>query len=67
MIGYIRQLLEGEDLISVASNAALAYLALVVAFSDCGLLQIDWAPRILIEVGQREFEVSPAVPFPIPD
>ena len=67
MIGYIRQLLGGEDPISVASNAALAYLALVVAFSDRGLLRLNWAPRILIEVGKKEFEVSPVVPVQIPD
>jgi hypothetical protein len=62
MIGYIRQLLDGEDSASIAANAALAYLALVVAFSDRSLLQISWAPCILIEVGEKEFEVSPVDP-----
>jgi hypothetical protein len=52
---------------SVASNAALAYLTLVVAFSNFSLQWINWAPHILIEVGQREFEVSLVVPFPMPD
>jgi hypothetical protein len=35
---------------------AVAYLALMTAFAQKGLLQVDWAPRLLIEAEAREFE-----------
>jgi hypothetical protein len=59
MVGYIRQLVDTQDGRVVAHNAALAYLALIIAFSDRGLLEVAWAPRLLIEVDNQEFEVSP--------
>lgn len=59
MIGYVQQLVNHQEPQVVAGNAALAYLALITAFSDRGLLQVDWAPRIVIEVDSKEFEVSP--------
>jgi hypothetical protein len=58
MVGYIRQLVDSQDSRAVAHNAATAYLALIVAFSDRGLLEVAWAPRLLIEVDNQEFEVS---------
>ena len=56
---YLQHLVEGPEAEVVARNAALAYLALITAFAEKGLLQIDWAPRLLIEAGNREFEASP--------
>jgi hypothetical protein len=58
MMRYVQHLVEGPEAEVVARNAALAYLALITAFAEKGLLQIDWAPRLLIEVRNREFEVS---------
>jgi hypothetical protein len=58
MMSYVQHLVEGPEAEVVARNAALAYLAVITAFAEKGLLQIDWAPRLLIEVGNREFEVS---------
>jgi hypothetical protein len=58
MMRYVRRLVEGPEPEVVAQNAVLAYLALMTAFAEEGLLQIDWAPRLLIEVGNRDFEVS---------
>jgi hypothetical protein len=58
MMRYVQHLVEGPEAEVVAQNAALAYLALITAFAEKDLLQIDWAPRLLIEVGNREFEVS---------
>jgi hypothetical protein len=58
MMRYVQHLVEGPEAEVVARNAALAYLALITAFAEKGLLQIDWAPRLLIEVGNQEFEVS---------
>jgi hypothetical protein len=58
MMRYVQHLVEGPETEVVARNAALAYLALITAFAEKGLLQIDWAPRLLIEVGNQEFEVS---------
>ncbi|RSH95819.1 hypothetical protein EHS25_000912 [Saitozyma podzolica] len=54
---YVQQLVDPEAEV-VARNAALAYLALITAFAEKGLLQIDWAPRLLIEVGNGEFEIN---------
>jgi hypothetical protein len=58
MMSYVEHLVEGPEAEIIARNAALAYLALITAFAEKGLLQIDWAPRLLIEVGNRGFEVS---------
>jgi hypothetical protein len=58
MMRYVQRLVEGPEPEVVAQNAVLAYLALMTAFAEEGLLQIDWAPRLLIEVGNRDFEVS---------
>jgi hypothetical protein len=58
MMRYVEQFVEGREAEAFASNAALAYLALITAFSQKGLLQVDWAPRLLIEAGGLEFEVS---------
>jgi hypothetical protein len=54
MVGYIRQLVEGQDSRGVAYNAVTTYLALIVAFSDRGLLEVAWAPRLLIEEDNQE-------------
>jgi hypothetical protein len=57
-VTYVEHLVEGPEAEIIARNAALAYLALITAFAEKGLLQIDRAPRVLIEVGNRGFEVS---------
>jgi hypothetical protein len=51
MMSHVQHLVEGPEAEVVARNAALAYLALITAFAEKGLLQIDWAPRLLIEAG----------------
>ncbi|RSH89897.1 hypothetical protein EHS25_001883 [Saitozyma podzolica] len=58
MMSYVEHLVEGPEAEIIARNAALAYLALITAFAEKGLLQIDRAPRVLIEVGNRGFEAS---------
>ncbi|RSH83671.1 hypothetical protein EHS25_005575 [Saitozyma podzolica] len=58
MMRYVQHLVEGPEAGVAARNAALAYLALITAFAEKGLLQIDWAPRLLIEVGNREFGIN---------
>ncbi|GFZ44318.1 hypothetical protein JCM24511_02040 [Saitozyma sp. JCM 24511] len=68
MMRYVQHLVEGPEAEVVDRNAALAYLALITAFVEKGLLQIDWAPRLLIEVGDREFEINldgPENPNPV--
>ena len=40
-----------------ARNASLIYLAVISAFSAERLLQVAWALRLLIDIGEREFEV----------
>jgi hypothetical protein len=54
----VQHLVEGHEAEVVPRNAALAYLALITGFAEKGLLHVDWAPRLVIEVGEREFEVS---------
>jgi hypothetical protein len=55
---YAEHLVEGREAEAITSNASLAYLALITEFSQKGLLQLDWAPRLLIEAGGWEFEVN---------
>ncbi|WOO86350.1 uncharacterized protein LOC62_08G009831 [Vanrija pseudolonga] len=57
MIGYIRQLVSGTDGRVVSRNAALAYLGIITAFADRGLLEVGWAPRLLIDIEGKEFEI----------
>ena len=58
MRDYIARLLETPDPQETAHNAAMAYLTLITAFVDKGLLECMWAPRIVIDVGLQEYEGS---------
>ena len=40
-----------------AKNAAVAYRALITGLVEGGMMEIEWAPIIVVEVGDREFEV----------
>ena len=57
LMRYINRLLEGDVAEHVARNASLLYLALVTGFVENDLLQEAWAPRIIINVGNQEYEV----------
>jgi hypothetical protein len=37
---------------------------MITAFAERGLLQTDWAPRLVIDVEGREFEVSEKISLP---
>jgi hypothetical protein len=64
MMRYVQHLVEGDEPNAVARNAALVYLAIITAFAERGLLQTDWAPRLVIDVEGREFEVSEKLSLP---
>lgn len=55
---YISYLVGGSDRQLAAHNASLAYLSLMHAFAEEGLLQLAWAPRLIIDVGGQEHEVG---------
>jgi hypothetical protein len=54
---YIRHLVAVSDKAAAAHNASLAYLAMMHAFAEEGLLRLAWAPRLVIDLGEKEFEV----------
>jgi hypothetical protein len=43
---------------SVAHNAALTYLAMITAFQQAKLVELDWVPVLAIDVGDTEYQVS---------
>jgi len=68
MIRYIRHVLDRHDPREIAHNAALVYLAMFTAFRDTKLLELDWAPSLSLDIGDREYEivishVSPVTTF----
>ena len=58
MIRFVQAFVSCPEPELAASNAALAYRALITGFANQGLMEIEWAPRIIIERGGAEFEVS---------
>jgi hypothetical protein len=57
---YIAHLVAGADRQVAAHNASLAYLALMQGFAAEGLLQLAWAPRLVFDLGEQEYEASQA-------
>jgi len=57
MIRYIRHVLDRHDPGEIAHHAALVYLAMFTAFRDAKLLELDWAPSLSLDIGDREFEI----------
>jgi len=57
MIRYIRHALDRHDPGEIAHNAALIYLAMFTAFRDAKLLELDWAPSLSLDIGDREYEI----------
>jgi hypothetical protein len=58
MIRYIKGLISIPDRAAAVRNAALAYMALVTAFSEGNFTQIAWAPSFVIELDSQEYEVN---------
>jgi hypothetical protein len=54
---YIAHLIAAPDKQIAARNASLAYLALMQAFAAEGLLQLAWAPHVVLDLGEQEYEV----------
>jgi hypothetical protein len=57
MIKYIRRLISVSDPEAAAMNAATAYLALITAFPDEKVIQVAWAPSLVVELDSQEYEV----------
>jgi hypothetical protein len=57
MIRYIRHVLDRDDPGEIAHHAALVYLAMFTAFRDAKLLELDWAPSLSLDIGDREYEI----------
>ena len=57
LVRYARHLTGGPDTDTSARNASVVYLAVITAFAAGGLMQVEWAPRLLIDINEREFEV----------
>jgi hypothetical protein len=53
---YIAHLVAAPNI--TARNASLAYLALIQAFAMEGQLQLAWAPHVVLDFGEQEYEVS---------
>jgi hypothetical protein len=58
MIRYIKALITVPDPAAAVRNTALAYVALVTAFSEGNVTQIAWAPSFVIELDSQEYEVD---------
>jgi hypothetical protein len=58
VLRYIAHLVAAPDKQLAARNASLAYLALMHAFAAEGLLQLAWAPHLVFDLGEQEYEVS---------
>ena len=54
---YIAHLVAEPDEQVVARNASLAYLALMHSLVTGGLLQLAWAPHLVIAPGEQQYEV----------
>jgi hypothetical protein len=54
---YIKHLISASDPATAAENAALVYLATMTAFTEGGLLHLEYVPRLLIDIRGQEFEV----------
>ena len=57
MISFLRHLVQGKTQREAAKNAALAYLALMTAFQQEGMVELEWVPSLAIDVGDIEYEV----------
>lgn len=57
MIRYVRHVINRHDPSEAAHNAALVYLAVVTAFKDEKLLELDWVPSLSLDIGDNEFEI----------
>ena len=57
MIKYIRRLISVSDPEVAAMNAATAYLALITAFSDENVIEVAWAPSLVVQLDSQEYEV----------
>ena len=57
MMRFIKHLIHRSDAQTVAHNAALAYLAMISAFQQAGLVELEWVPVLTIDVGDAEYEV----------
>ena len=57
MIRYIRHSLDRHDPGEIAHNAALVYLAMFTAFRNAKLWELDWAPSLSLDIGDREYEI----------
>lgn len=58
MIRYIKHFLGRPKAFEIAQHAALIYLAVMTAFQDEGLLELEWVPALAIDVGEHEFEIT---------
>jgi hypothetical protein len=54
---YIAHLIAAPAKQIAARNASVAYLALMQAFAAEGLLQLAWAPHVVLDLGEQEYEV----------
>jgi hypothetical protein len=60
MVRFIKHLVHGSNAQTAAHNAALTYLAMITAFQQAGLVELDWVPVLAIDVGDTEYQVSHA-------
>ena len=56
-VQFVRMSVSQSNPAIAAKNAAIAYRALITGFVEGGMMEIEWVPRLVIEVGDREFEV----------
>lgn len=59
LLRYVEHLAGADDPEQAARNVSLAYFALVRGLTNKGLMQMQWAPRLVIETHHTEYEVSP--------
>ena len=58
LVSFIERLLSSGSPEEIAHKASTAYLALIIAFERKQLMEVDFAPRLVIDIDNHEFEVS---------
>lgn len=55
---YVERILLTGLPLEVAQKALAAYLALMLAFQRRSIMEVECAPRLILDIGDRGFEVS---------
>ena len=55
---FVERILSTGLPLEVAQKASAAYLALILAFQRRNIMEVEFAPRLILDIGDEGFEVS---------